>query len=1048
VNNQSPSVLRRNISACFRSLPKPAPHGVSPSPKRRQSVVRRASAVFASVLSTLLMSALLVSATTPGFSQASSDKAIIVGRVLDTTDAGVPGARLELAPLGLKGVTDADGAFRLTDVPAGKYTLTFSYVGFSPQTSPVELTAGQTLTLDLKLKVASASEEILVTASRPHGEAESINETLTADNLLQVMPSEVIKSLPNANIADAVGRFPSVTLYRIEGEGVYIQVRGTEPRLTNVTVDGITIPAPEPTVRQVRLDVIPSGMVDAIDMNKTLMASMDGNGIGASVNLKTKEATEKPTLSLYGDGGRTDILNGRGSYDFGGTLGKRFGASKRFGLIGDAVFDYNGRGIDNIQPALDPLSTFSTPFYDSNTIREYRYYRSRYGFDGSADYRVTGNTSLYLRGFYTDLKDWGDKWYYSPVSTAITGTAANPVYPNPTVKSSSPKFYTSSKRPNASVGTLILGGGTTHKDSLFTYQISASRSYEIDSAGNPKADFSWVGPTQYCNYVPSAQTDLNHPHFGSCDNTNQSPLLNAANWQFKDITISTGKNAQLNMTAQTSYSKSYNAGGHFGTVEGGFKFVNAHQSQDSTETVYDGFPSTAPLMTALVSSFNNTDYFGAHYFGGQYGQVSNFITAQTYTLANYGGYVDGQKTAADRYPNLFHTVEQITAGYLMNTIDFGKLHVNTGLRIESTRDLTFGYNLTFYGTYNRTTGTYSGGASSVPCTATPVPPAAGNCYTAVGTNNNPSYIDLLPSVQLRYGLTANSSLRAVYSRGLARPDPYQLVPYVTEDSTASPIAVTIGNPSLRPEHANNYDVMFEQSLHPLGLVQAGFFFKQITAPQVLTTLPGGLSLSNFPAGYFPTSIQSVLSQYPGDAIIQTINGQNAYIYGLELSFQQHFSYLPGLLRGLGMSANYSYAASQEKGLPLRVDHPTTIDQSPNTWKVSPTYDTKRLSARVGLAYDQASLFSYLYVSPTLVTGADPSGLGTKGPSGDVFTLTHFQVDAQVSYRFYKGISAVVSGLNLNNEVFGYYQGSTQFVNQREFYKPTYTGGLKWTLGKY
>src|SRR6202044_2364101 len=121
---------------------------------------------------------------------------------------------------------------------------------------------------------------------------ETVHETRNGDNLLQVMPSEVITSLPNANVADAIGRFPSVTLYRIEGEGVYIQVRGTEPRLTNVTVDGITIPAPEPSVRQIRLDVIPSDMVDAIEMNKTLQANMDGNGIGASVNLRTKEAGE------------------------------------------------------------------------------------------------------------------------------------------------------------------------------------------------------------------------------------------------------------------------------------------------------------------------------------------------------------------------------------------------------------------------------------------------------------------------------------------------------------------------------------------------------------------------------------------------------------------------------------------------------------------------------------------------------------------------------------------------------------------------------------
>ena len=58
----------------------------------------------------------------------------------------------------------------------------------------------------------------------------------------------------------------------------------------------------------------------------------------------------------------------------------------------------------------------------------------------------------------------------------------------------------------------------------------------------------------------------------------------------------------------------------------------------------------------------------------------------------------------------------------------------------------------------------------------------------------------------------------------------------------------------------------------------------------------------------------------------------------------------------------------------------------------------------------------------------PSGLGPIGPSGDVYTLPHFQVDAQASHRVFRGLSAVVSGLNLNNEVFGYYTGSTQFVN--------------------
>jgi outer membrane receptor protein involved in Fe transport len=216
-----------------------------------------------------------------------------------------------------------------------------------------------------------------------------------------------------------------------------------------------------------------------------------------------------------------------------------------------------------------------------------------------------------------------------------------------------------------------------------------------------------------------------------------------------------------------------------------------------------------------------------------------------------------------------------------------------------------------------------------------------------------------------------------------------------------------------------------------------------------------VNVNQLPAGYFSPATLSTLQNYPGYTITQYINGQNAYLYGFETSFQQHFSYLPGVLKGLGIQANYSYLASREKGLPLRKDHPSLIDQSPNTMKITPSYDTKRLSVRVGLAYDGQSRFSYGYVDPSTLPApaagtesTDPNNLGPNGPTGDVYTLSHFQLDTQLSYRFYKGFTAVASGLNLTNEVFGYYTGSTNFVNQREFYHPTYTGGLKYNWGKY
>jgi TonB-dependent receptor len=951
---------------------------------------------------------------------AQSGKGVISGSVVDDSGSVLKGARVELLPSGITTSANAQGAFSLRDIAPGQYTLTTSYIGFKANNKEVDVVAGKTVNLSVILEVASTSEEIFVTADRARGEAEAINQVRTADNIIDVLPAEVIISLPNANVADALGRMPGVVLERIEGEGVYVDIRGLEPRLTNTTIDGITVPAPEPGIRQIRLDVINSDLVEAVEINKTLSARQDGDGIAGSVNLRTKTATDQPLLSLYANGGYTPILNGRAADQFGGIWGQRFGETKKFGILIGGTYDYNGRGIDNIQPAIDPLSTMAHPFYDSDTIREYRYYRTRDGLSGSADYKLNDNNSFYAHGLFSDLKDWGDKWYYEPQSN----TLLSPGVITPGDDTNKPKFYTSSKRPNASVGDLSLGGRHVNQNSWFTWEVAAARSYEVDSAGNPKATFKWVGSSvPNCNYNPLTQTNVNTPTFGACDQAG-SPLLNGDNFAMNELVTSKGLVSNLNLSAAASYARNYYLDGHFSTFEAGFKIRNGHQTQDATENQYDGWSvkhDPGILLSALQSGFqNNGNYFNGSYFGGHFGPVSDFNKAQSYVLANLGGYLDGEATAADTYPNIFHTVERITAGYAMDTIDFGKLHVQAGVRFEATQMDTAGYAVTLFN---------PGAAQCADPTG---------CGIATPAINNPSYLDALPSVQLRYSLTNDSVLRAVYSRGIARPDPGQLVPYVTEDQTASPVALAIGNPGLKPEHANNYDLLYERYLHPLGMLQAGVFFKQLTAPEI--------ELTNAPANVVPASMQSVVQQYngSGDAITIYVNGQNAYVYGFETSYQQHWTRLPGVLSGLGFSGNYTYTASQLKGIPgVRTDHPALQRQTPNSWNLGPTYDTKRLSVRVGLQYTGASIYSYYWVPGV---SSDPAGLGPNGPAGDIYTYAHTQLDAQGSYRIGRGFTVMAYGLNLTNEVFGFYQGSTQFVNQREYYKPTYGGGLRYTFG--
>ncbi len=333
----------------------------------------------------------------------------------------------------------------------------------------------------------------------------------------------------------------------------------------------------------------------------------------------------------------------------------------------------------------------------------------------------------------------------------------------------------------------------------------------------------------------------------------------------------------------------------------------------------------------------------------------------------------------------------------MNSLDFSRFRVVAGVRFEGTQDNTVSCN----------------------CGLDPNQPAAG----PLSAKGQGSYIDVLPSVSLRIRLDSqdNSALRLVYARGLSRPDPQFLTTATSVDNSTTPPTLTIGNPGLKPEHANNYDLLYERYLHPLGAIQVGFFYKSISTPIVLNLAP-------------PTATQP-------DQVSQAVNAGSAHITGVEFNFQQHFTYLPSLLSGLGLSANYSYTTSRAHNVnPTgpRSDSPALLRQAPNTWNISPTYDHGRLSSRVGLAYNGANIFQYLFV--------DGAPGGIRGPSGDVYLYSHFQVDAQASVYLWKGFTAIASGLNLNNAVFGFYQGSPQFFIQREYYKPTYTFGLRWELG--
>ncbi len=169
-------------------------------------------------------------------------------------------------------------------------------------------------------------------------------------------------------------------------------------------------------MRQIKFDAIPADIVESVEINKTLQANMDGDGIGGSVNLVTKSATERPTVTLAGMGGYMPILGGRRQMESTATVGQRFGHDKRFGILIGGSYDWTGRGIDDIEPVSDvaTLPGGGTALWkDAIDVREYRYYRSRWGVAGTIDYKLGEGSNVYARYLYSNFKNYGDRWVYS-----------------------------------------------------------------------------------------------------------------------------------------------------------------------------------------------------------------------------------------------------------------------------------------------------------------------------------------------------------------------------------------------------------------------------------------------------------------------------------------------------------------------------------------------------------------------------------------------------------------------------------------------------------
>ena len=992
-------MIGRQVEATWASVVG-VPVATYPTPTL-PALMRSSSALVAALVATLPATTLL--AQTSG---------AVSGRVVDPAGAGVASAVVFVRNTRLGATTDATGRFRIDAVPVGEYTVVVRRVGFASDSGTVSVAAGVATMRDFRLRLSATTLAAVVVRASPRlseTREAAVARRDTAANIVTTLSGDEIRALPNANAAEAAARMPGVSTERDEGEGKFVQVRGTEPRLSNVTIDGAHIPGTETGNRIPKLDAIPSDLLGAVEISKTLTADMDADAIGGSVNLVTKTPEGRPRGYLAVQGGDQSQLNakqGQTSFTFGG----RFGDAQRLGVLFGASYDRNNRSIQDLEGAWGVDGARSYPVEWDH--RDYVYGRTRTGGGGAVDYRFAGGSSVFLRGLYSDFRNFGTRYRYDIATNGDSTPLANGLQGIGT----GAQFIreVSNRTPIEHLFGFTAGGripvGRVELD--YTANFSGTR----QSISNYRFhDFAYNGPDG--NGVPLLYngSDINTPRYRFANASDSVAALNPSNYTLTNYSVigglTTGRDDGGQLNALVHYTLAGgNAGGYASTFKFGAKLRDEHKSYVNTGSSYRyaGDSASTPTVAQVQSSFTDPNYYGAVAPGFALGPVPATGAIQRFEDANPGLFRSTTNTVRNAVGS-FSGTETVYSGYGMNTTDIGPLRVNLGLRLEATHSA------------------YTGNVASRPGTT--------GAYVVTAVPGSQHYVDLFPSAQLRYALDPQSNIRFAVTRAIARPNYIDLAPHL-QGTVCTGCAtnfnnLTSGNPDLRAQHAWSYDLLGEHFFPGAGVLSGGVFYKQISDFIYLRNFVYNGPVADF-QGYYGRQPQ---------------NGGSGHLAGAEFQYTQRLLFLPGALAGLGVDVNWTHIESKvgllgdtattaaNLGHPVVIRHVQLARQAPNVANLGLTYDLGPISARGSYQYQGASIYSY--------------GDGTRTANGDTYFYPHGQVDASIIANVTPLISLQLQALNLNNEIFGFYQGApgATYSIQRETYGRSFVVGVKYGFGR-
>jgi TonB-dependent receptor len=889
---------------------------------------------------------------------------------------------------------------------------------------------------DTSDSVPGQAGDIVVTGIRGSMD-KSVEIKRSASVVLDSVNATELGRFPDSDVADSLQHITGITINRTTGgEGQYVSVRGLGSQY-NITTLNDRLLATDDDGRDFAFDILPSDVISGADVLKSPQASAIEGSIGGTVNLRsarpfdhqglhfaTRAEGSYNQMSQYGGYKVSGFVSDTNS---SGTLGILFGAvwsdqKFRTDSLNSASYDADNPGVWPVGPTADspppanaqPVNGLGSIQFGSVVDR-----KQRLALTGTLEWRPSDTLHVTVDGMFTRLNDPQVAYAQSYFPGFTYDQNGLPEWSNVTVQNGYiSKFTANNFTPEVVnetihrvVNTYLIGANVAwNPTSRLTLRGDVYRSQASRPEGGTDTFLTagLVSPTPYnqnvLNYSanPNSMPNISVTLPGGVDYAtalSSGQLNNQSLWSthydglsgFSVKDTVTGAKLDGTWSFDGGILKHIDFGGAYLKRSKSRRDISNDWNNGSNQysTLYNTMPGQpGPITFAtmgqnVISTFKFPNFFAGA--GGNFPMTQVLINAQNLlaglkSLDGTPNYTSGEGVYnfADTLPefnatNSYVVDEQTLSAYAEATLGGPKWDGNLGVRLVRT-------------TTHASTAINKIISVTVADTANPTASAITDYSDATPVSGHGSYTLALPSANFNYGFTDRLHLRLAVAETIARPNLNQFAPTETDGTSNQTYRIDYsGNADLKPIKAWQADASLEWYYSHNNMLSVAVFGKKLR-DDITTVETNNVDIGA--VGCFNGNPCTPLLF----SVVQPINGDDAKIYGVELSWQH------ALKNGFGMRAQFTHTWSQTTVNGQDAGQEAGI--SPTTFSINPFYEKGPVSLSVSWDYSS----SFVYANFTEIDNTP------------AIAKAYSWVTATASFDVTKHIKVYFEGRNLTNSI--------------------------------